>query len=123
MLEKPFRPETRVVRRNGAQPLREHSAHICVVGAGISGVSAAIEAARPYLTEEQLWQTSNFLRIGGAIIGIVYARRHGQLTDADSKSALIDCGSVQRFGLTLEQPTIIEAIPVRGKQGIWYYKG
>src|SRR6202163_2157032 len=46
MLEKPFRPETRIVRRNGAPPAREHSADICVVGAGISGVSAAIEAAR-----------------------------------------------------------------------------
>ena len=46
MLEKPFRPETRVVQRNGATPSREHSADICVVGAGISGVSAAIEAAR-----------------------------------------------------------------------------
>jgi len=45
MLQKPFRPETRVVRRNGTS-LREHSADICVVGAGISGVSAAIEAAR-----------------------------------------------------------------------------
>ena len=46
MLDQPFRPETRVVRRNGAPSLREHSADICVVGAGISGVSAAIEAAR-----------------------------------------------------------------------------
>src|ERR1700685_141144 len=46
MLEKPFRPETRVVQRNGATPSRRHSAHICGVGAWISGVSAAIEAAR-----------------------------------------------------------------------------
>ena len=46
MLDRPFRPETRVVRRNGAPSFREHSADICVVGAGISGVSAAIEAAR-----------------------------------------------------------------------------
>src|ERR1700733_11824461 len=46
MLERPFRPETRVVRRNGEQPPRTHSAEICVVGAGISGVSAAVEAAR-----------------------------------------------------------------------------
>src|ERR1700719_640883 len=46
MLDRPFRPETRAVRRNGAPSLREHSADICVVGAGISGVSAAIEAAR-----------------------------------------------------------------------------
>jgi hypothetical protein len=46
MQDQPFRPETRIVRRNGATPAREHSADICVVGAGISGVSAAIEAAR-----------------------------------------------------------------------------
>ncbi|HEX5226524.1 MAG TPA: FAD-dependent oxidoreductase [Bryobacteraceae bacterium] len=46
MLDRPFRPETRIVRRNGAAPAREHKADICVVGAGISGVSAAIEAAR-----------------------------------------------------------------------------
>src|SRR5580692_2590589 len=46
MLEKPFRPETRVVQRNGVHSLREHQADICVVGAGISGVSAAIEAAK-----------------------------------------------------------------------------
>jgi hypothetical protein len=45
MVNKPFRPETRVVRR-AASAAREHRAHICVVGAGISGVSAAIEAAR-----------------------------------------------------------------------------
>ena len=46
MVEKPFRPETRVVRREGGTALREHRADICVVGAGISGVSAAIEAGR-----------------------------------------------------------------------------
>ena len=46
MLDRPFRPETRIVRRNGSAPAREYQADICVVGAGISGVSAAIEAAR-----------------------------------------------------------------------------
>jgi flavin-dependent dehydrogenase len=46
MLDKPFRPETRIVKRTDAPPLRERRADICVVGAGISGVSAAIEAAR-----------------------------------------------------------------------------
>jgi FAD-dependent oxidoreductase family protein len=46
MVEKPFRPETRIVKRRGTEPVREHGADICVVGAGISGVSAAIEAAR-----------------------------------------------------------------------------
>ena len=42
----PFRPETRVVRRRDAPAVRRHHAHLCVVGAGISGVSAAIEGAR-----------------------------------------------------------------------------
>jgi hypothetical protein len=37
---------TRVVRRNGKEGAQRASADICVVGAGIAGVSAAIEAAR-----------------------------------------------------------------------------
>jgi hypothetical protein len=46
VLNQPFRPETRTVRRRDAPAAREHRADLCVVGAGISGVSAAIEAAR-----------------------------------------------------------------------------
>ncbi len=45
MVDKPFRPAT-VVRQRSNAAAREHRADICVVGAGISGVSAAIEAAR-----------------------------------------------------------------------------
>ena len=37
---------TRIVRRTAQGPLRKVEADICVVGAGIAGVSAAIEAAR-----------------------------------------------------------------------------
>lgn len=46
MLDKPFSPATVVKRRSGDAAPREHRAGLCVVGAGISGVSAAIEAAR-----------------------------------------------------------------------------
>src|SRR5579864_5213090 len=46
MENQPFRPETRTVRRTDKAAARERRADICVVGAGISGVSAAIEAAR-----------------------------------------------------------------------------
>jgi hypothetical protein len=46
MVNQPFSPETRVVRRTGASAPREHRAEICVAGAGISGISAAIEAAK-----------------------------------------------------------------------------
>lgn len=41
-----FRPETRTVRLQEAPAARFHRADICVMGAGISGVSAAVEAAR-----------------------------------------------------------------------------
>ena len=37
---------TRVVRRDGKQAAQRVSADICVLGAGIAGVSAAIEAAQ-----------------------------------------------------------------------------
>lgn len=37
---------TKVVRKVAGAPVQELRADICVVGAGISGVSAAIEAAR-----------------------------------------------------------------------------
>src|SRR5579884_2584419 len=46
MHDQSFRPETRIVRRRDAPAVRRHRADLCVAGAGISGVSAAIEAAR-----------------------------------------------------------------------------
>ncbi|MBP2559422.1 hypothetical protein J2857_002191 [Neorhizobium galegae] len=38
--------ETRIVRREKSAPFRKLKADICVVGAGIAGISAALEAAR-----------------------------------------------------------------------------
>ncbi len=46
MLDKAFSPATVVKRRSGGAAPLEHRSDLCVVGAGISGVSAAIEAAR-----------------------------------------------------------------------------
>jgi FAD dependent oxidoreductase len=46
VVDKPFRPETRTVRRTDSARVCEYAAAICVVGAGISGISAAIEASR-----------------------------------------------------------------------------
>jgi flavin-dependent dehydrogenase len=42
----PVKTATRIVRRNGAAAVRQIEADICVVGAGIAGVSAALEAAQ-----------------------------------------------------------------------------
>src|SRR5437660_8317948 len=46
MLDRPFRPETLTVRRDDSAAVREYDGDLCVVGAGIAGTSAAIEAAR-----------------------------------------------------------------------------
>jgi flavin-dependent dehydrogenase len=45
MLDKPIAPATRIVRRPPAAA-SEQQAEICILGAGISGISAALEAAR-----------------------------------------------------------------------------
>jgi 2-polyprenyl-6-methoxyphenol hydroxylase-like FAD-dependent oxidoreductase len=41
-----FSPATRIVRRSGGQSAQAVTADICIVGAGIAGVSAALEAAQ-----------------------------------------------------------------------------
>ena len=83
----------------------------------------AIDAARPYLTESQLYRTSCFLRIGGAILGTARVEwtSKSPLGPEFSAAALIECNT-PRYGLGLGDPQIIEAIPCRGKQGIWYYR-
>jgi len=45
-LDKSIKTATRIVRRNSAATARQIGADICVVGAGIAGISAALEAAR-----------------------------------------------------------------------------
>src|SRR3954467_9753319 len=45
-LDKSIKTATRIVRRNSAASARRIEADICVVGAGIAGISAALEAAR-----------------------------------------------------------------------------
>src|SRR5438034_232423 len=42
----PVKTATRIVRRNGTADARHVSVDICVVGAGIAGVSAALEASQ-----------------------------------------------------------------------------
>ena len=84
---------------------------------------SAIEAARPFLTEQQICNSYSFLKIGGAILGTVQGASHRLLMGNDSRHALIDCQNTQRYGLILLDPQTIEAIPAKGKQGIWYYRG
>ena len=80
----------------------------------------AVDAARKYLTLDQIITTNRMLKIGGAIICTGLVKEFRKLMDADSPLALIDCGSVERYGLILEDVQTIEAIPCKGRQGIWY---
>jgi hypothetical protein len=82
----------------------------------------ALDQARRYLSDWKIKQTYHFQKIDlkGAIIGKVSVTTARPLTAEDSSRALIDCESVQRHGLVLAYPRIIEAIPCRGRQGIWY---
>jgi len=92
------------------------------IHASVKWDEKAIEAASPYLLDWQIAKSKNFLKIGGAVIGRVAVTNFRPLTVEDSKCALIECESVQRYGLVLAYPHVVEAIPARGKQGIWYLK-
>ncbi|MBU6232169.1 hypothetical protein KGP36_06000 [Patescibacteria group bacterium] len=84
----------------------------------------ALELAAPFLTYEQFGLSKDFLRVGGAIICKAFVRSAGKVGSMNSLSALIDCQSTTRYGLFLEDiEPLKEAIPCKGKQGIWYYRG
>ena len=80
----------------------------------------AIDAAAKYLTPEQIIHTKNMLRMGGAVICTALVESFRKLTAEDSPLALIDCGSTERYGLILKDVETVEAIPCKGRQGIFY---
>jgi len=80
----------------------------------------ALTLARPFLDEEKRIRTQSFSRIGGAVICTAFIEQHKMCDESESRSALIDCGSTLRYGLILSNVEIIEAIPCKGKQGIFY---
>lgn len=74
----------------------------------------------PYLTEEQLAATKEVPI--GAILGSAFVSEFKLLSDEDSRASLIDCRSVQRWGLVLTDIEPFETpIPVKGGMGIWYF--
>jgi hypothetical protein len=54
------------------------------------------------------------------ILGTVFVSDFRKLNALDSKEALIDCDTVQRWGLILREPKILfDPIPMKGRQGIF----
>lgn len=80
----------------------------------------AIEAARAFLSTEQIIQTKEFLKVGGAVICTVYVSEFRELGPFDNQGSLIDCTHVTRYGLFLRDVQTIEAFPCKGRQGIWH---
>jgi hypothetical protein len=75
----------------------------------------------PYLTIAQIKENPDEM-VNGYILGSVYVYGFRLLNDHDSKASLIDCGTVERYGLFLGRVNKFEnPIPAKGEMGIWYY--
>jgi hypothetical protein len=83
----------------------------------------AFEQAKQYLTEEQfdITRRINHKEYSGFIIGTAIVERHYKAQACDSRIALIDCESVDRYGLLLADVKQCMIGPLKGKQGIWYH--
>lgn len=84
----------------------------------------AIHLARSYLTEDQIHQTFELLRVhhhdSGKVLGTVFVNEHRILERADAPAALIECETV-RFGLLLSLPIKFAVpVPAVGRQGIFH---
>lgn len=106
---------------------RTHNRFSSLVGKTI-GIHAALKwdvnavrIAWDFLSGEQRRKTEEFLRVGGAIICTAHVAEHRRLELGDAPRALIECVT-PRWGLVLDKIQAKEAIPVRGKQGIWYFE-
>ncbi len=79
------------------------------------------ELASPYLNHEQLFSISALEKMKSSIICSAFVNDFDCLGPHDSKNALINCTSTQRYGLFLTKIKLIEPIRTKGAQGIWYY--
>lgn len=84
--------------------------------------ATAIDAARRWLTDEQIKFTETVIRgrpVAG-IIGTVEVMAFGLLDAGDEAGALIEC-STTRFGLWLTNPRpLLPPIPAIGRQGLFW---
>ncbi len=107
---------------------RTHRKFSCLAGrrilihAGSHWDRDAIDAARNYLTPEQIARTSEFYGVFGKILCSAWVNGHLECCKEDERKALIECRSIRRYGLWLSNIKKIEPpILTKGKQGIWYY--
>jgi hypothetical protein len=104
-------------RRLGERPT------LLAIHASAKWDKTAINAARQWLTEDQILWTETFIRphpVEGHVIGTVTVMSFGPLGEKDEPRALIECRSVQRYGLSLIDPSpLVPPFKVRGMQGLF----
>lgn len=92
-----------------------------LIHAGQRTDDSSLAIRNPYLTKEQILFNPDEV-VNGFILGSAFVYDFMALTDHDSQKALIDCGTVDRYGLFLDQINKFQnTIPVKGEMGIWYY--
>jgi hypothetical protein len=92
-----------------------------LIHAGQTTDASDYAVKNPYLTREQILQDPDEI-INGHILGTAFVYDFSKLNDSHSRHALIDCGSVHRYGLFLENVKRFDTpIPVVGSIGIWYF--
>lgn len=80
----------------------------------------AWDAAAPWITKEQEEYRGSYPT--GAIIGSALVTEFRVLDENDSRYALIDCCTVIRYGLLLNEVLcFFEPMLVEGSMGIWYF--
>ncbi len=114
------RIETRTHRR--FRCLGEHPA-LLAIHASDKWDKDALRLASPYLTPEQIEHTETVLRkqsLGGHVLGTVLVTAFMRLDFSDEHDSLIECTSVERFGLELASPRRLETpMKARGMQGLF----
>lgn len=105
------------LRSLGKQPTR------LAIHAAEKWDESALDAARQWLTEEQIQATQTTIRqrpVGGHVLGTVLVVGFALLDERDEAQALIECRSVTRYGLELVNPKPL-AVPMKatGRQGLF----
>lgn len=90
------------------------------IHAGLKWDKTAMDAAAPFLTDEQRRQP--LIALPGHVICTALVSAHRPLAPDDAPGALIECRSVPRFGLFLTELQLVQPFPASGAQGIWRVK-
>lgn len=92
-----------------------------LIHAGLKTDDSNLTVNNPYLTKAQILHNPDEV-INGHILGSCHVARFGLLSEIHETRALIECRSVNRFGLYLTDIKKFDnPILCKGEMGIWYF--